>query len=279
MASSSIHLICATAQTGKDTLHRQLKSGELQFNDYNDVIINYSCTPMFVLWPIVFGWNILLTMAECVLRCFGALNDKNVRWYIFGTDASISRARCVNLFTTRNRIRVGFADALKRECNETMRAGMTQNETHSDEWFEANKDNPVIKVFGQSITPRSFYICTGTMRRKSDPDIWIRKCFETIKHIRTNSFAPNVIDITDYRFRNEGKYAKTQSEYVVFTTRLYRGIKPAADISEHDLDAEPTDFLMVTSIWQYVKAIFAHPQYARYSIVGDLRSASIRRQN
>lgn len=207
-----------------------------------------------------------------VFELLCGLDNSNVYWYVLGVRNTSRRMYRTGLFATTNRHRYAFADALKIFCNDHMRSHTTDGQHHPDSWFEAHKDDRVIDKDGVIVTPRQIYIQMGTSQRQNDPDIWVRKCYDMIDHTFKSPDEHVVIDITDYRFRNECTYVKRQDlEYNVFTTRLYRGIAASDDPSEHDLDNEMPDFLMVGSMWHYAQCIWKHPEYARYNILGEMQ--------
>lgn len=289
-----IHLISGTAKTGKDTLHRLLTSGKLIYNEYT--MFELPTSPLWIAWPIAMLWAIGQMMIYYVLKMCHIHSSESHRrfhcprvyWYVFGTYNATRRALSENLFVTRNRRRFAFADALKQYCNGQMQKHTIDGQFHTDEWFEQHKDDLVIKRDDTLVTPRDVYIQLGTSKRQDDPNIWARKCFDAIddlssdqKDSDSSGDTPPIIDITDYRFRNECAYAKRIDPLCrrsfqlhlrrsVFTTRLYRGIKPSDDPSEHDLDHEMPDFLMVESMWHYAQCLWAHPEYAEYGIIGEM---------
>lgn len=222
------------------------------------------------MWPISVIWMFLWIVIQTVLAVLCIWKDESVRWYVFGSKTRADLADEYSLWTTQSRSRFAFADALKKECNEKMRGDNNDQKDFNDHWFEMNKDNSVIVMNGRLTTPRNVYIEYGTSQRQEDNDVWVRKCFDTID--RECEWHIKVVDITDFRFRNEEAYARRRATTPVFTSRLYRGITPSNDPSEHDLDNEIADFLLVGSLWDYIKYIVMNPRYASYNLIGKIHS-------
>lgn len=289
LISRVIHLISGTAKTGKDTLHRMLTSGRLRFIAYQHLGIDYARIPLAIVWPFTIACTVSWIAIYRILELLCLVDDANVFWYVFGTKGAARRADTCGLFTRRYRCRHAFADSLKSYCNLRLLSSVPEEGTASrpkgqdtNAWLEQHKDDRIIAYppgthnGDAMVTPRQIYIQIGASERRNDPDVWARRCFDMIERTSFDWEENKVIDITDHRFRNESVYAKRRSPHnVVFTTRLYRGIKPSDDPSEHDLDDEIADFLMVGSMWHYVKYIWAHPEYARHNIIGEMQYSDI----
>ena len=108
--------------------------------------------------------------------------------------------------------RVAFADELKKECDSFLR------------------DNIGISAFTESPEEkeiiRPFLVTYGThVRRKLDPNCWIKKAEESMCH---EGDSVNVI--TDTRYPNEAKWIKQNKGLLIFLSR--DGIKPANEEEE-----------------------------------------------
>lgn len=105
---------------------------------------------------------------------------------------------------------------------------------------------------------RDKYIEYATKKRNKDCDYWCKKL------LLPND--KNII-ITDFRYKNEKEYFLNKDHNIV-TIRVFRSEVTEPDInieSEHDLDDELTDFLLVTSEKDFELAISRFPQYKNFT--------------
>jgi dCTP deaminase len=161
--------------------------------------------------------------------------------------------------------RSAFADPLKDEVfsaiNTRLPPGVQLGPTWQDcEPFKntlllPNSDSKLVVL-------RQQYIDHGKAKREQDIDYWCKAAFGPHKGKAVELFN------TDTRFPNEIQYARNNFKTVT-TTRLFRSSVKIADKSvesEHALDSELTDYLMVTSDAEFQKAIHIFPQYAGYKL-------------
>jgi len=113
---------------------------------------------------------------------------------------------------------------------------------------------------------RYYYIKHALEMREKDIDHWCKKIDNDLDNIETVTI-PSEIMITDFRFLNERIYF--ESKYDMLTYRVFRKEKDNSnleDISEHQLDNEITDFLVIGSLDDIGFAKAKFPQYHDYEI-------------
>jgi len=164
--------------------------------------------------------------------------------------------------------RVAFADELKHEVYAELKGSEQTSLTLAE--LEVRKD---ARCFGSPpfSSFRDLCIARGQMRRAQDPDYWCRLALfdKRDEHLVT----------TDCRFLGEVKYS--QAWFTTVTVRLFRSEVPIPPYhpdgleqdSEHNLDAYPTDYLLVTDEAEFPKAVAQFPQYADYVPVCDASAA------
>lgn len=188
------------------------------------------------------------------------------KWRIYKHPDQIGR----KMKSDKNTIyeRTSFADNLKCEASKVY--GIPQVVSESD------KD---LKQFihyktGELVSARDIHIEWGAIRRSEDPNYW---CKAALKHIpkpsqtqyETGSDTSTVnYVVTDWRFRNESKYALDNYDNVL-TIRVYRSDvpEPPSNVeSEHDLDTYRTHFLLLNDELkgEFLKVIEKFPQYSDY---------------
>jgi hypothetical protein len=114
--------------------------------------------------------------------------------------------------------RFAFADALKQECDSFLLKNMGISS-----FTEYTPDKEII---------RPFLVTYGThLRRKMDPNCWIKKIDPLIKKITSDESCQNFIFITDVRFKNEAEWIKSLGGYLINIHR--EGFGPA-NIEEKD---------------------------------------------
>lgn len=132
---------------------------------------------------------------------------------------------------------------------------------------DADKDVPqyVHPVTKAQVSARDLYIEIGAKRRAESLDYWVKFVCDDYDQ----SPPETVAVITDWRFPNE--LAFTKKRYTapgdVVTVRLFRSdvpIPPADVDSEHALDGEATDILLVPSHDDFLAATKLFPQYSEY---------------
>jgi hypothetical protein len=153
--------------------------------------------------------------------------------------------------------RKALADAVKEEVHTKLGLKFTNLECQ-----ELAKEHLLLKDESGTLNPlRYYYIKYALEMREKDIDHWCKKIDSS------ENMISDEIMITDFRFLNERIYF--ESKYDVLTYRVFRKEKDNTnldDISEHQLDNEITDFLVVGSIddIDFVKTKF--PQYNDYEI-------------
>jgi hypothetical protein len=127
------------------------------------------------------------------------------------------------------------------------------------------------KISGDYVPLRSFYIKTGMRMRAIDPDFWCKKGLEQlIKKYPDGLTSEEIINvfITDYRFPNEKAYFKNFGKvitYRVFNPYL-NGLNTIDIESEHSLDNEVTDYLVLRKIEDFSDAVAIFPFYKNYKL-------------
>lgn len=125
------------------------------------------------------------------------------------------------------------------------------------------------KISGDYVPLRHFYIKTGMGMRAIDPDFWCKKGLEQlIKKYPDGLTSEEIINvfITDYRFPNEKAYFKNFGKvitYRVFNPYL-NGLNTVGIESEHSLDKEVTDYLVLRKPEDFVDAVAIFPFYRNY---------------
>jgi hypothetical protein len=162
-------------------------------------------------------------------------------------------------------IRKALADAVKEEVHTKLGLKFTNMECQ-----ELAKEHLLLKdehdLESSALKPlRYYYIKYALEMREKDIDHWCKKIDSSLEI--SNDVISEEIMITDFRFLNEQIYF--ESKHDVLTYRIFRKEKDNTnleDVSEHQLDGEITDFLVVGSIddIEYVKEKF--PQYSDYEI-------------
>jgi len=145
-------------------------------------------------------------------------------------------------FTINHSLRVALADPLKNETHHYLKLQNCKSNS-----FEHVKDNALFQdPYNPSIykTIRQWYIEFGAQKKKEFGDYyWIDRAHHVVE---TNLNNQNV-SVTDWRFKCENKPLKDGTKPL--TLRLYRKEVKEAPMnvdSEHNLDDELTDFLLVS---------------------------------
>ncbi len=159
-------------------------------------------------------------------------------------------------------VRMAMADMVKEEIHDYFKINFSSNEC-----AELAKDGLQFydEESGNYRSLRSYYIEHAMKMRKINPDHWCVKAY-TSNLINSDDEVTDIA-ITDWRFVNERNYFDH-----VGHTLTYRIFRQEADDenffdeSEHDLDKEISDFLVVGSIEDIVAAKKKFPQYYDYQI-------------
>lgn len=173
------------------------------------------------------------------------LNNKQqqIHWFIY-SDKNVS-------FVTDYK-RLAFADALKNECQILYEINSAM----------PDKEKDMCQLIQNELTtPRSIYIKHGLIRRNEDENYWVK--------IVSSQINAGEYIITDWRFPNELYFL--QQNYNVSTIRVFRSCVREPDMnieSEHSLDNNKTDVLLVTNEEEFMLAVKRFPQYKNYTCVG-----------
>jgi hypothetical protein len=153
-----------------------------------------------------------------------------------------------------------FAAMVKKEVQEYFQISFKKPEVE-----DLCKDN--LDFFDETQkkfrTLRDYYIEHAMKMRDSDPDHWVKA---TEKYIFCNQKdSKEQFMITDWRFPNERLYFEKN-----FSSITYRIFRDEADdenffdATEHSLDNDITDFLVVGNLEEAEKAKVKFPQYKDY---------------
>ena len=159
--------------------------------------------------------------------------------------------------------RLAFADELKREASLQYGIPLAIPDAEKD------KKQFVHYQTGAQVSSRDIHIEWGAIRRAQNLDYWCEAALKLVKDATVNYV------ITDWRFRNESRYCMQESQNVI-TVRLYRSEvpEPALTIeSEHDLDAEVTDLLLLRDDAheaEFAATVKRFPQYREFVPVETL---------
>lgn len=157
-------------------------------------------------------------------------------------------------------LQASFANMVKKEVQEYFKLSFKKPEVE-----DICKDN--LQFFDESQkkfrTLREYYIENAMSMREKDPDHWVKA---TEKYIFNNHRdSREQFMITDWRFPNERIYFEKN-----FSSITYRIFREEADdenffdATEHSLDNEITDFLVVGNLEDIEKAKLKFPQYKEY---------------
>ncbi len=145
-------------------------------------------------------------------------------------------------------VRVGFADKLRQEVNQVLNI-------REDMDYDTFKEI----VVSDGKTYRDILIEYAAYRRDQDIDYWVKQV----------SLTPGQnYMVTDWRYKNEVEFL--QKRGFVTTIRVYRSEVPVPGkdvISEHSLDNECTDFLLISPSEKFEEVCKLFPQYTGYKRV------------
>jgi hypothetical protein len=160
-----------------------------------------------------------------------------------------------------NPIRLALADMVKQEVKENLGIKFKTKELE-----ELAKDSLMIfntKEKGYRVL-REYYIEHAMKMRDENPDHW---CNQVYVSLLTHPEEVDNIIITDWRFKNERQFFRSYAP--VSTYRIFRceaDDENFFDVSEHSLDDEVTDFLVVSNLEDIKRAKAKFPQYQEYEI-------------
>ena len=145
--------------------------------------------------------------------------------------------------------RVAFADILKDEVIASLGSILPSD-------FDRDRDKEMMLSTGKTF--RQHCVDVAMSARAVNVDHWSSRAMAQVKPGES-------IVITDWRFRNEIRYcAKFGSVTSIRVFRSSVAVPPSNDKTEHDLDHEITDFLLVTSEDDFNSACSLFPQYSSF---------------
>ena len=147
-------------------------------------------------------------------------------------------------------VRVGFADKLRQEVNQVLNI-------REDMDYDTFKE----VVVRDDKTYRDILIEYAAYRRDQDVDYWVKQSLD--KFIPYKNYM-----VTDWRYPNEVEFL--QKRGFVTTIRVFRSEVPIPGkdvISEHSLDNECTDFLLISPQDNFEEVCKLFPQYKNYKRV------------
>jgi len=222
-------------------------------------------------------------MADILLICgyrgtgkdtlYKQLGSKEFNWVIYAPNKDIK-------FNNKDYQRMASASYLKYEIWQLLVTDQFKDYTRFEQIIDIYKDQPLVEFKGvynpQSITTedetktlRRLLIDYAMAKRQEDPIYWIKNGM----HNLISKYGPNTdIAVTDWRFNNEYQYCKDNlsNSHQITTVRVFRKDVPIPDaneISEHELDHYPTDFLLVSITnpeSDFAAAVKLWPQYRDY---------------
>jgi len=226
------HLICGYKRSGKDTFYKKIQTGafykhtEDPSQDTNKHSLNHYT-------------NIYL--------------ESEPRFYILskpGTTTSIE--------VLKNSIRIAMANMVKQEVNHNLRIGFKTKELAKDNLTIYDNEKGKYRVL------REYYIEHAMKMREMNPDHW---CHQSYLHLLTSEEENDNVVITDWRFKNEKEFFENYGP--VITYRIFRSETDDEnffDVSEHSLDQENTDFLVLGNLKDIERAKSKFPQYKDYTM-------------
>jgi hypothetical protein len=169
---------------------------------------------------------------------------------------------------TKRSLRVGLADEVKTLVHEELGIKIDNLQLLD---LAKNYLQFYDNISGKYFPLRHFYIKTGMNMRTIDPDFWCKKGLEKIyKSFPDGVKSEEVINvfITDYRFPNEKAYFEKFGK--VITYRIFspyvNGLNTIGVESEHSLDNEVTDYLVLRNPEDFSDAISIFPFYKKYKL-------------
>lgn len=226
------HLICGYKRSGKDTFFHKLSK-------LKNITIDENLDP-----------------SQC--------QESGTHFYILCKPGCLDSNFCFNKKTL---IRTAMADMVKEEIHDYFKLNFT-----SKECAELAKDHLTFYDEETMVyrSLRSYYIEHAMKMRKINPDHWCNKAYVNLLMSDTiqNDHENNDVGITDWRFKNEKLFFEKVGE--VKSYRIFRketNDENFFDTSEHELDNEITDFLVVGSIEDVEVAKKKFPQYYDYKLM------------
>ena len=221
-----IHLICGYKRSGKDTFYKKINEGHIH-------TIEEDC-------------NDSKSIPYFYILCKPGVLDRD---FIFFKD-TLSRFSLAKLVKEdiHKKLHIQFEDSPKGEkAEESAKDAML--------FFDSEKNK--FRYL------RDFYIEHAMNTRNVDPEYWCKKVYESVKNIESSKD----ICITDWRFLNERIYFEGFGASITY--RVFRqeaNNNNIEDFTEHSLDHEITDFLVVGSLDDIKIAKQKFPVYKDYEV-------------
>lgn len=162
--------------------------------------------------------------------------------------------------------RIGLADEVKTLVHEELGIKMTNYKLVD---LAKNHLHFYDKISGEYVPLRNFYIKTGMAMRAIDPDFWCKKAMEALlKKFPDKINSSEIINVfvTDYRFPNEKAYFEKYGNVITYRvfSGFVNGLNTLGEESEHSLDNEVMDYLVLRSLKDFGDAIHIFPYYSNY---------------
>ena len=222
-----IHLVCGYKRSGKDTFYKTISKGTIVIYNPGEKLEN---KPIFYIFAPS---------------------------YIFPEDLQ---------FPTETVKQVSLANMVKKEINDYFHIGFLQPglEDICKDYLTFYDEEK-----GRHRTLREYYIEHAMKMRKTDPDHWCKEIEKFMIMDSDVSASPSANSkefmITDWRFPNERIFF--EKDFPSVTYRIFReeaDNENFFDETEHSLDFEITDFLVVGKEEDIEKAKKRFPQYRDY---------------
>lgn len=197
--------------------------------------------------------NIYLTIAyrqtgkDTLYKMLNGDSTIPFNWIVYGSHSDLP-----NLPFSSKLQRIAFADKLKEEVMEKLNDGPSLTH-YNQSYLESHKDD---KILPDDKSFRDHLIEHGLVRRKEKVNYWSETALKGAK---------GDVMVTDCRFADEIEEAKKHGK--VLLIRLFRSsvnIPPLHEASEHSLDGQATDYLLVQSDDEFKLAAQLWPQYKDY---------------
>lgn len=176
--------------------------------------------------------------------CSSLMGIKRFNWRIY--------SKGERLYPNSDYKRFAFADKLKKEAAFV----------YSIPVDIKDKDYPGFQVNGKKCSARDLYIEWAKHRKNTDSNYWCKDILKQSKCI-----------VSDWRFLNELDFITIRFSNIA-TVRVFRKdvpIPPLSAATEHELDKELTDFLVVPDDdLEFISVIKHFPQYNGYFLTGYL---------
>jgi hypothetical protein len=241
----NFHLVCGYKRSGKDTFYKKILNLKYKETDSDSD---------FFQDPI-----------QC--------QESEPYFYVLCKDQKLQKSTDVlSYFSKINPKRVAMADMVKEEINEYFKINFTSKTCAELAKDHLNFYDEETKVY-RSL--RSYYVEHAMKMRAINPDHWCNKAYMNLLMSDTiqNGHKSEEVFITDWRFKNEKEFFERICKEMnthIHTYRIFRketDDENFFDESEHQLDKEITDFLIVSKEEDIEFAKKKFPQYQDYKLI------------